>query len=334
MDNGYQRNTVFLYPDLAGCGPDERMSILNLITEITSIVQMANRQFQELINSGKFSFVNCMPKVYMRCVSDDPEVFEDQDNVRICVTKFDSHDYTANYQSLTRKYKSGETNISHLVALNLYSRPQKTQFFPDPNDQFNVIINTSMDFLEKILVSIMFDISLYHYFLLSNSLHERKIFNTIKYKYIVDHYTPEKQKDNYGAILSPNSTMYLPISLPEVKKISRHAERDTRQCAVARLLQLFATFLVCTQSLCITSDQQGNIMNPSDKLPKEIQETVERLVLENCRFSEYIIVFLHDSAQKYQPIVLECENGEVPCWITRDCEGKAFRHVILVKQLG
>jgi len=83
------------------------------------------------------------------CVSDAPEAFENRDNVRICITKFDNYDYTADYQVLAQKYKSGETNISHLVALNLSSRPLKTQFSPSQNEQFNAILNTGMSSLKK-----------------------------------------------------------------------------------------------------------------------------------------------------------------------------------------
>lgn len=335
MCERYQRNTAFLYPDLTNCTQEERLDTLGLIADLTTIAEIANRQLQDLINGGNFSFVNCMPKVYMRCVSDDSESFRDEDNVRICVTKYNNHDYTSNYQTLAKKYKAGETNISHLVALELSSRSQKTQFSVDVNDQFNAVISASMDSLEKILISIMFDISLYRYFSLSDSLPERKKFNAIKYQYITECYTAKDQEEHYGRVLPQDKVMYLPISLPKVKKIDRCIKRESRQKAVSEMLELFSTFLAQAKSLRMKRDKKGVILESSDKLPKDISHDVERIAQERLALEKYVIVFLLDSAGNRKSLVLECkEDGTVPCWITKDCEGKAVQHIVWVEQAG
>lgn len=342
MEKEYQRNTVFLYPDLTKCSQEERLCTLNLITKLTAVVKMANRQLKDLIEGGKFSFVNCMPEVYMHCVSDDPATFGEQDNkergkkqdnVRICVTNFDGHDYTENYQELVRKYKAGETNISHLVALDLSTIPRGTQFSPDNNEKFNAVISTSMESLETVLVSIMFDISLYHYFLLSDDLRDRKKFNEVKYKYIINQFTQAEQRTHYGAVLSSDRILYLPISLPKVKIINRRTKIESRQDAVEELLKMFATFLARSISLQVIRDEQGNIMDSSDELPREIYKDIECIVRENAKLGEYIIVFLPDSTEKAKPFILEFDNdGVVPSWITKDCEGKTIQNIILVRQ--
>jgi len=41
----------------------------------------------------------------------------------------------------------------------------------------------------------------------------------------------------------------------------------------------------------ITSDEQGSIMEPSDRLPRDISEEAEHIDREYCHFAEFIIVF-------------------------------------------
>lgn len=329
----YRRDTAFLYPNLVDISSEERLRTLGLISQITAIVNLANRELAELVDGGTFSFVNCMPKVHMECISDVVENFTDCDNVRICVTSYNSYDYTNNYDALIQRYRHGKTGISHLVALRITGHPQKVQFTPDKNDQFDAVITTSLDYLETILVSIMFDISLYHYYGLSNHLPERKRFNETKYNYLLQKYTAKEQEDIYGNAFS-EIPIYLPISLPEVRKIDRRIRSDSRQNAVDDMLDAYATFLANSDlSIAIYKDHDGNILQPWDQIPKDITKTVEDVVRNHKDLEEYVIIFLNGSTGNHKPIVLQYgEGGKIPCWIEKSCEGKNIYKIVSVKQ--
>ena len=329
-----ERNTAFLYPDLASGNQEERRYTLNLITSLTAIVQSANRQLKNLIEGGNFSFVKCMPEVQMHCITEELDVLDDRDNVRICVTRYDGHDYTTYYDRLTSEYVSGQTRISHLVALDLYSTTRATQFSRDDKKHFDAVISTCMENLEAVLVSILLDISLYHYFLLSDDLIERRKFNETKYNYLIDNLAFSEKKV-YGIESLTGGPMYLPFSLPEVKVINRRTKNENRQEMVKKLLQRYATFLARSSSLKIIKDQKGNIKDSSDSLPQEIQRTVESVVKEHTNFDEYVIVFSSDSTNNLTHQVLEFdESGSLPSWITKDSEKKAFPYIILVVEEG
>lgn len=335
MAKDYKRNTAFLYPDLAGCSPDERKEILDLVADIRAIVKMANRRFRRLIDDGNFSFINCMPKVYMRCVNDRTAALQDMDNIRICIISLDGHDYSGSYSSIVKKYKAGQTDISHLVAIDLSHSQRKTQFLADEDNRFNAVIRTDMDSLEKILVAIMFDISLYHYFLLSDSLSDRKNFNAIKYGYVSESYSSGKQEEYYGVMLSSDKPIYLPISFPQIKETNRWDQAERRQEAVAELKRQFSTFLARSMSLKIKMDRHGRILDSSDNLPRDISKDTEQIVMENRNSNEFVIVFLCDSARHMEHFVIDCvEDGMVPCWVSKDCEGKSFERSILVQREG
>lgn len=332
MLGNYQRNTAFLYPDLEKISTDERRRTLGLITQITAIVNLANKELLELVDGGTFSFVNCMPKVHMECVSDMPTKFSDSDSVRICIASFDEYDYTNNYNDLINQYKSGQTRISHLVALHITSHSQRIRFSEDKAKKFDAIITTCLDSLEKVLVSIMFDISLYHYYRLSDDLSDRKRFNEIKYEYLLKKFSEREQEELYGCVLPRDTSIYLPISMQEVKIIGRRTRSDTRQDAVSQMLDSYATFLAeSSMAIRINKDRNGNMMQCVNT-PPEIASLCKDILHEKKNLEKYVIVFFRSSTESYESIVLEYnEFDKVPCWIEKIHEEKAFYKIFLVK---
>lgn len=330
----YRRDTAFLYPDLETCTPEQRIQTLELITRITAIVTAANSELAELVDGGNFSYVNCMPEVYMECVSDASISTEDYENVRICVAKFDQFDYLPCYKSLTNAYQSGITKISHLVALCITRHQQKAVFSKDEAGYFDSIITTSLDQLESILVSILFDISIYHYFGLSNNLSDRKKFNEIKYQYLLHKYDQKYQIDNYGRAF-PTSPIYLPLSLPEVKTLNRRTKRESRQEIVIQMLNKFATFL--SESLMavhVMKDADGYIMNPSS-VPLNLRDHMEKIVYDKKDLQKFFVVFLENSTGNLTSKVLKYpEKGGLACWIEKGDELQTFYKIVLVKQGG
>ena len=328
----YRRDTAFLYPSLEEeCSPSERELTLELITQITAIVNSANSVLTELVDGGNFSFVNCMPTVHMECISDISTRFVDYENVRICVTGFDEHDYTTRYQDLIKAYQSGNTGISHLISLRIISRQQKAIFAED--NQFDTSITTSLDYLENILVSIMFDISVYHYFGLSSDLPDRKDFNTIKYDYLLHKYTEKEQLDNYGKVF-PETPLYLPISLPDVRKLDRRIKHDSRQEVVNEILVSFASFLSeSLMAIKVEKDSEGDIVGPSPSIPDDIFAEVEKTIHENKGLKKFVIVFLKDSTENsIKKVIQYTPEGKVPCWVEKKYEGETLYKIVFVKQ--
>lgn len=340
MRESYRRDTAFLYPDLEKCTSEERVHTLELITQITAIVTAANSEIMELVDGGNFSFVNCMPTVYMECVSDVSIPAKDYESVRICVVQFEDCDYTKCYEDLISAYRSGVTKISHLVALDITSRSRKASFSEDKNKQFDTIVTINLDQLKNILVSIMFDISLYHYFGLSNDLADRKRFNEIKYKYLIQKYDDKAQTDNYGHRF-PSSPIYLPASLPEIKKLNRRTKQQSRQEIVNEILDSFATFLSESSiAIHIQKDSDGCIVNVDnsirlDLVSSDLFNLVEKIVHKESELKAFLIVFLKDSTGNVISKVLEySENGKVPCWVTKSNEKQMLYKIVSVKQGG
>lgn len=335
----YPRDTVFLYPKLENSSFQERIDTLELINQITAIVKMANHELRELVDGGNFSYVNCMPNVHMECVSDVSTNFDsDGDNyknIRICIAQFDQYDYLDNYSQLINAYQKGQTQISHLVGLNITRQTQRPKFTEDKNGNFDTLINTSLEFLENILVAIMFDISLYHYFGLSDDILTRKKFNEVKFKYIAGKLDTRAQNTIYGGKL-PGSPIYLPISLPEIKKLDRRIKHESRQEMVREMLNSFATFLVSSSmAIHVNRDNDGAILEPSSSIPREIFPQVEKLVLENAEVERFAILFFQgkDSTEILTPKVLEYKaEGTVDCWIEKESEMLTLKIIVSVRQ--
>lgn len=331
----YRRDTAFLYPELEDCPLEEKIHTLELITQITAIVTAANNLLMELVDGGTFSFVNCIPSVHMECISNVPTNSADYENIRICVAHFDEYDYTENYQGLIQEYKSGRTGISHLVALNITSRQQKALFSADKEKNFDTIITTSLDHLEHVLVSIMFDISIYHYFGLSNELPYRKKFNNIKFDYLVQKLDKKQQGENYGEIF-PQEPIYLPISLPGIRKLGRRVKPESRKEAVKEMLNTFATFLAeSSMSVQVKKDSQGDIISTSPLIPDDLYSEVEEIIQERSNIKKFSIVFLNNSTKNLTAKVVEyTDQGNLPCWVEKTFEDDIFYKIITVEQGG
>lgn len=314
-----------------------------LMPDIITSVSLANSEFRHLVEGGQFSFVNCMPTVHMQCVDeDDYEMLEHPENIRICVVKFDNYDYTKNYRKLLDHYKNGKIEISHLVALYITSHQQKIKFEQDASEEFDAIISVGLDSLTKVLLAIMFDISLYHYFLLSDGFEQRRDFNRHKYKYVSELYGRPDQEELFGGDLPLLSDdigvkLYLPISWAEVKPIKKSHKDESRQKAIGRMLQTFANFLADELSLGVLVDAEGKITNCSAQLPEEISDIVKKTVCEQKDAdTEYLMIFFEDSTKLLhlleEPLVQFKKDGKFPCWINKSHEGKGLRYIVRVRR--
>ena len=208
-----ERKTVFLYPQADEMNAEVYEETSKLISRIHKVVNISNELIKDILCGGSFSSVKCKPTVTMKCVGESLGNYTDYSNIRICVAKYNNFDYTPNYSKVIEAVKIDKTNISHLVALHIYSVPRPIKFYEDASNEFDAIVETDLDHLEKLLTTIMLDISLYHYFSLPSDLQFRRDFNRVKFDYIKNKYGHNNIKKIYGENVSLDKTIYLPFSM-------------------------------------------------------------------------------------------------------------------------
>lgn len=258
-----ERKTVFLYPSLADLKPDEIKLTNNMIASMNFIVNSVNELIRAVLTGGNFSFIDYLPSVLLKCVTDDKPSNLDCKNVRICIVGFNDIDYKSNYKKIINEFTSGKSDISHLVAIHIEDREKTPKFVFDDGESFDVLIHTSMDALENVLASIMLDISLYHYFSLSGDLDKRKAFNAEKHNYLRTTLTPEKQKDIYGQAIDERP-IYLSFSLDRINTLSRRKKHDRRSETIDGLIRDFECFILSALSHEVKCNNHGSIINPDE----------------------------------------------------------------------
>lgn len=256
-----ERKTFFLYPSLETLKMDQLKQTNNLIASMNFIVASSNDLIRSILTGGNFSFIDYLPSVLLKSVNDDNTTFIDCKNVRICIVGFNNIDYRSNYNKVIDEFKSGTSDISHLVAIHIIDNEKHPRFIHDDNECFDVLIRTSIDDIENVLVSIMLDISLYHYFSLSTDLEKRKNFNVKKYEYLCNNITPDEQKDIYGQAFD-ETPIYLSLSLKNINKLSRRKVRESRSEAINELIKDFDCFVLSSLSYKINCNDRGSILLP------------------------------------------------------------------------
>ena len=309
--NVIKRDAVFVYPDLEllSQNRDNMRITLRLITNMYTIVNMVNKQIERILYCGEFSRVNCLPTAKLTMV---PAVSDSElvlDNIRICIVKYKDIDYTENYTNIVANYKANKCDISHLIALHILDDDDnKIIFEQDPTDRFDVVIKCNRNNLKNILVSIMLDISLYHYFLLSRNIDERKIFNIKKIEYILENNNSENLIEIYGNSFekTENRLRYLPYSLKYVSKCDQNGQ--VNQEIIKKVICNYDTFINKKLSKDVVINKNGSVRD-IDQYDKCLIGEVQKMTKNNSTSCKIIICF-HDSAKKDIVDVLEYKNGE------------------------
>ena len=277
-----------------------------------------------------------MPKVHMECISRITPQSIDYQDVRICIAKFKSVDYTANYSELIREYKDGQRDISHLVALHIVDSTSQTfvpRFYIDPANNFDVIIETGLKDLKGILMSIMLDISLYHYFSLSDKLPDRKKFNGVKHKHLTSQL--DKAKEIYGNISIGNQQMYLPFSYKAFRDKQFDASGVDLTANILRLQKEYCLFLGTELGTPITFNSRGSIINPK-QVQDVLQDTyprTEKLVRENSNLKRYILVLYISADNIKREHIVRFGNDGLPeePWGARLRDIRNLQHICNVQ---
>jgi|GEM_PF-4689412 len=335
MKTCIERETVFLYPSLSELDRKQVLITNELITNVNLIVRAANDSIKEILSQGSFAYINCFPTVLMRSVSEDSTIRIDNNKARICILKYNDIDYSDNYESLINDYRSGRSDISHLVAVALYDREQKPQFDVDSLGHFDVIIKTSIERLQHVLIAIMLDISLYHYFLQSDALNDRKDFNRKKLEYI---FANDELFSQYGIKNKKDVPTYLPISWKNILKYERLRTKESRQEHVSTLIDDYANFLLNSIAYNVTFNENGRIANSSyDPLIKNfdlIQEFVEKTYCDS--HAKKISFIVPDNATTIDQINMIKYNDDAPdsieSWMNKKVENIGAYQIIIAHE--
>ena len=322
MNNKFERKTVFLYPDLCVLPREDVLRTNNLITKINFVVYSANDLIRQILSSGNFSFLNCLPSVTLQSVFEEEKTNIDCNNVRICITGYNDIDYSANYKKLVHEYQSGRADISHLVAIHITDKSQKAQFLFDKQGNFDVIIKTDLDHLRVVLVSIMLDISLYHYFLLSDKLTFRRDFNKIKFRYILSNDSNEQYKTLYGLTLNEEEVVYLPISYSGINKLERRTNPDSRKDLIQSLINDYAHFLFVSLSIELIVNERGSIEIGPEKDKIHNNLLLEKYINNNYAYKDMFLLVPDNVTESDTNAVVQLEQDEglVKSWVNKDFE--------------
>lgn len=336
MGNYMERKIVFLYPELSSLKRDEYEKTCKLLADIERISFAANRKIENILCSHCFQTIKCKPNISMEVVNDSVTDFQIESNVRICVAKYGTTDYTQYYSKIVEEFKRETSDISHLVALDISPSETKTNFFADSKGDFDAIITVDLEHLDILLESIMLDISLYHYFSLSKDPIRRKQFNSCKFSYIVNNYSPE-MLSYYGKNIDKDSQIYLPISLCKLNEYVRRTKLESKNDTIKSLIADYAVFLIEANSEKYHYNEHGKF--PYDEENTEHGSIISDFVQHNSLASQWmsqdlpfvVIFYLQESTEKLEPLVIKYdnENRNYSDWTSRigetDCEYIIFQ---------
>ena len=316
MKKRIERKTAFLYPAFSELDRETVLITNDLITNVNLVVRAANDSIKSILSQGGFSFINCFPTVSMKPISEESTAHVDSNNVRICILKYNDIDYSENYELLINDYKNGRSDISHLVAVSIQDRDQKVKFEVDPLGHFDVIVKSNIDRLKQVLIAIMLDISLYHYFLQSNSLNDRKDFNKVKIDYI-SNFLKEDIYNSYGVMGDEKLPSYLPISWKYTTKFERYKTKDSRREHILSLIDFYASFLVNSIAYEVVFNEHGRIAdNPNNETIKNL-DVVQNFITKKYIDGEAqkISFIIPDNATEIDQIIMIEYCKDDPNWV-------------------
>lgn len=335
MGNYMERKIVFLYPKLSNLSNGEDDKTYNLLSDIQRIANAANRMIEDILCSHCFQTIKCKPNISMKLVDDNVTDFQMESNVRICISKYGSTDYTPYYSKIIDEFKKGSSDISHLIALDISPTETKINFHADSEGDFDAIVTVDLNHLDVLLEAIMLDISLYHYFSLSKNLNKRKQFNSCKFSYIVNNFSSEMLA-HYGNKLDKNSMIYLPISLCKMNEYVQLIDQECKNSTIKSLIDDYTVFLVEAHSERYHYNEHENL--PYDEINTEhgalisdfIRKNSKTLQLMSQNKSFLVVFYLQASTEKLSPLVIKCdEKNDYSGWTNHigetDCEYILFQ---------
>ena len=271
------RTVLFLYPDFENYDTAEQKLITKLISDLKIIINYSNNRIGKVLQDGSFSYIRCLPFIEMEEATKQPTP-ELVDLVRVCVIGYDDKNYESIYSNICEDYVRNKLEITHLVGLKIVSNMESIRFTKPAKSPFDVVIETNLRNLDLILISIMLDTSIYHYFSLSEEVKYRKNFSTIK----IDGIKESNNLEDYGEIIEISNINYLPFSYPFVKRyFSLRGQNKNEQSKdiTDELIKEYFSFIknwVCTS---IDYNTRKERMNPyQSEIKPNIKKSLDTIV--------------------------------------------------------
>ena len=302
--------TLFLYPKLGELSQDKQIEILDLIIQLKTIVNISNKKIAKILRDSSFSYTRCLPSVTIEELCSEIFKNENAERIRVCVIGYNESNYTEFYTDICNKYMQNKLNISHLVGIKINTNTETVKFYKNGDSQFDVIIETGLSDLENILVSIMLDISIYHYFALSNDIQYRRTFSELKMKGIKE----APYINEYGENIDLKTIKYLPFTYPFVKKIANNSEAISE--VINDIVNNYFDFIkryVCI-SVCLNKYKE---LETPYAYTDDIKDQLN-LLIENSNFKKgnmYYVVNNNNDPQK--SIIINDDSNAKITWLAK-----------------
>ncbi len=276
-----RRKVLFLYPNIEDFSDNtDREKIVDLVNSLYYIIADANKFVTQAFSSDVFVNSRYIPVIEAQAVNKMQDDFCEDDihGLRLCVTSFDNCDFSDKYNKLISKKKLDENDISHLLSLKLFSNSKKYSWKACEGEAFSAVVETGVNELTQVIVSVMLDIALYHYFKLPNRLDYRQSFGLTKKDFIDASLSKQQMKSVYGSAADKREGIrYLPISLQYIDSI----KEDFSQ--MQGLLDDFTGFYYGYVIPFALVDKKNNIIDfkiDDEMLPNDNLDRVKKLLAE------------------------------------------------------
>lgn len=292
------RTALFLYPGIQELSDVDKRDIMEFIAKLKIIVASCNDNIKKIISDKNFTEVNCLPSISIEEIdkvssSHTYPKLRNPERVRICVIEYNGRKYEEIYKPICEQYRSNKLNISHLVGLKINTTCKKIHFVKSDTPNFDVVIETGLSDMSSLLISIMLDMFLYHYFEMSNDIHERRHFSEPKAKYIIK----SNMGTEYGNIDDLQSVSYLPFSYAYIKHIDDFNESEENTNKIKEIIDAYFHMVIDTMSIAeIKLSKQHFIQNPNDlkSIPDLHRSIIEKAIKEIEKDNSTYILFINN----------------------------------------
>ena len=325
------RKTLFLYPRLDIVLDDgtnntgqkeEQTKVFDLIADLKIIATISNETIERILRNTGFDYIRCVPVINVEEMHHFPSISSDIERVRICVIGYDNNSYESAYKEICDNYINNKLKISHLVGLKISTSSESVVFSKPEGSAFDVVIETGLMHLTNVLVSIMLDISIFHYFSLSNDIEFRKMFSIAKMEYI--------KCSSFSSIYANGDELksinYLPFSYKYINEL-RNCDTDEQKRIIKNLVDNY--FDIVRRFVCkhISLTRYKELKDPygcSSSINEEHLSVIRTLATNFITGKQYIVVIKDDidsskdvSMQDDDLFVFASDDDVVSKWLSK-----------------
>ncbi len=301
------RTVLFLYPELNSVDEVERKAIIRIISDLKLVINGANRHIKKILQQEEnFSYIRCLPNIEMEEANKHP-LGQNIDFVRVCVIGNNDNDYENSYNDICHKYVNNTLDISHLIGLHIDNNCEVVNFSKPKDSPFDVIVKSNLEDLVVLLISIMLDTSLYHYFSLNNDIKYRKKFSEIKMHGI----KKELSIDEYGDVYDLDDIKYLPFSYSYIKKYTQSIKSTSTSSVeeiIYSLIEKYFEFIKNCVCFRLKYNANKESETPYAIKAQNIKNALEKVVKSSsCSANKKYIIALNETIANNKNPMLESD---------------------------